>query len=62
MYALEAALRHDRFKHQLPVAENLLKRQFTATGPNRECEADITYIPTNEGLAVFGREQGFLYV
>lgn len=49
MYALEAALRHDRFKHQLPVAENLLKRQFTATGPNRECEADITYIPTNEG-------------
>jgi len=49
VYALEAASRHDGFKHQLPVAENLLKRQFTPTAPNRLWEADITFIPTNEG-------------
>ena len=36
-------------KHQLPIAENLLNRQFTPTAPNRVWVADITYIPTNEG-------------
>ena len=36
-------------KHQLPVAENLLNRQFAPTAPNRVWVADITYIPTNEG-------------
>ncbi len=36
-------------KHLLPVAENLLDRQFAPTAPNRVWVADITYIPTNEG-------------
>ena len=36
-------------KHQLPIAENLLNRQFKPAAPNRVWVADITYIPTNEG-------------
>ena len=36
-------------KHPLPIAENLLNRQFRPTAPNRVWVADITYIPTNEG-------------
>ncbi len=36
-------------KHNLPVAPNLLGRNFTAAGPNRVWLADITYIPTTEG-------------
>jgi putative transposase len=36
-------------KHHLPVAENLLDRQFTPTAPNRVWVADITYILTGEG-------------
>ena len=35
-------------KHQLPIAENLLNRQFAPTASNRVWVADITYIPTNE--------------
>ena len=36
-------------KHQLPIAPNLLDRQFTCTAPNRVWVGDITYIPTDEG-------------
>ena len=36
-------------KHSLPVAANLLDRQFTAPAPNRVWLADITYISTGEG-------------
>lgn len=36
-------------KHDLPVAENHLQRQFTVTEPNRAYVGDITYIPTQEG-------------
>ena len=36
-------------KHPLPIAENLLNRQFAPTAPNRVWVADITYIPTDEG-------------
>jgi transposase InsO family protein len=35
--------------HDLPVADNLLDRQFDRAGPNEAWVADITYIPTREG-------------
>lgn len=35
--------------HALPVAENLLNREFTAQGCNERWLADITYIATREG-------------
>jgi transposase InsO family protein len=35
--------------HSLPVAENLLDRQFDPESPNEAWVADITYIPTREG-------------
>lgn len=35
--------------HKLPVAENLLARDFDPSGPNQRWSTDITYIPTREG-------------
>jgi len=35
--------------HRLPVAENLLARDFEPVGPNEAWGADITYLPTHEG-------------
>jgi putative transposase len=35
--------------HDLPIAPNLLDRNFTASAPNRVWLADITYIETGEG-------------
>lgn len=35
--------------HRLPVAENVLDRDFDPAGPNEAWCADITYIPTREG-------------
>ena len=35
--------------HKLPIAENLLDRQFTQNEPNRAWVSDITYVPTREG-------------
>ena len=35
--------------HALPVADNVLARQFDPEGPNEKWVADITYIPTREG-------------
>jgi transposase InsO family protein len=35
--------------HALPVADNVLDRQFDPSGPNEKWVADITYIPTREG-------------
>ena len=35
--------------HDLPVAENLLDRQFDPESANESWVADITYIPTREG-------------
>ena len=49
--------------HSLPVAENLLNREFEAELPNQKWVSDITYIPTDEGwlylagvLDIHGRE------
>jgi len=49
--------------HSLPVAENLLNREFKTTHPNEKWVSDITYIPTDEGwlylagiLDLHGRE------
>lgn len=36
-------------KHDLPIAPNLLDRQFTVTQPNQTYVGDITYIHTQEG-------------
>ncbi len=35
--------------HALPVAPNLLNRQFTVKSPNQSWVTDITYVPTREG-------------
>jgi len=35
--------------HRLPVADNVLDRDFDPEGPNERWCADITYIPTREG-------------
>jgi transposase InsO family protein len=35
--------------HALPVADNVLGRQFDPEGPNERWAADITYVPTREG-------------
>ncbi|WP_390888607.1 IS3 family transposase [Frigoriglobus tundricola] len=36
-------------RHQLPVFENVLDRNFEPDGPNRAWGTDITYIPTADG-------------
>lgn len=36
-------------KHALPVADNVLDRQFDVTAPNRAWVSDITYIRTGQG-------------
>lgn len=36
-------------RHHLPVAPNLLGRNFNVPAPNRAWVSDITYIPTDEG-------------
>jgi len=36
-------------RHAQPIAPNLLKRNFTADGPNRAWVTDITYLHTNQG-------------
>ena len=36
-------------KHSLPVADNLLARNFTPTAPNQVWTSDITYLWTDEG-------------
>ena len=36
-------------RHQQPVADNMLDRQFDAPLPNQKWAVDITYIPTDRG-------------
>jgi putative transposase len=50
-------------KHSLPVADNLLARNFAPTAPNQAWTSDITYLWTDEGwlylaivLDLFNRE------
>lgn len=50
-------------KHNLPIAPNLLKQEFTADAPNKTWTGDITYIWTRQGwmylavvLDLFNRE------
>lgn len=50
-------------RHKLPVAPNLLNREFTPVAPNQVFSSDITYIWTDEGwlylavvLDLFNRE------
>lgn len=50
-------------EHALPVAPNLVQRQFTASAPDQIWCGDITYIPTEEGwlylaavIDLFGRQ------
>ena len=49
--------------HNLPIAENILNRAFTAERSNQKWVSDITYVPTDEGwlyvagiLDLYGRE------
>lgn len=43
-------------KHSLPVAPNLLGRQFTVNAPNRVWTSDIAYIDTGEGWLYLATE------
>ncbi len=59
--AIDAELTDSR--HGLPVADNLLARNFTPTAPNQVWTSDITYLWTDEGwlylaivLDLFNRE------
>jgi transposase InsO family protein len=36
-------------KHNLPVSDNLLNQDFTASAPNEKWVSDITYVWTSEG-------------
>lgn len=36
-------------RHSLPVADNLLRQDFTAAAPNRKWVGDMTYLHTEEG-------------
>jgi putative transposase len=36
-------------RHEKPVADNALARDFTASGPDRKWLTDITYVPTDQG-------------
>jgi len=47
--ALPRRVRTTDSRHDLPIAPNLIARDFTAPVPNRVWLADITYIPTAEG-------------
>lgn len=47
--ALRRRVRTTDSNHDLPVAPNILDRQFTATKPGQKWVGDITYIPTRQG-------------
>jgi putative transposase len=43
-------------KHDLPIAESVLKRDFTTTEPDRAWVADMTYIWTTEGWLYLAKQ------
>lgn len=45
-------------RDNLPIAPNLIVRDFTAAALNRVWLADITYIPTAEGWPIPGCRHG----
>ena len=45
-------------RHDLPIAPNLLERNFTAAAPNRVWLADITYVETDQGWLLSGHRHG----
>ncbi|MDB5949381.1 MAG: family transposase [Massilia sp.] len=45
-------------KHALPIAANVLNRQFNPTAPNLAYVSDITYIRTRRGMAVSRHRTG----
>jgi putative transposase len=45
-------------RHKLPVAENLLGREFKVYAPDKVWLSDVTYVPTDERLVVPGWAQG----
>lgn len=47
-------------RHNLPVAPNLLNQSFAVSAPGQVWVADITYVPTDEGVVVLGGNQGSL--
>ncbi len=47
-------------KHALPIAPNLLARDFTASAPDRVWVTDITYSVDDAGLAVSGGDARLL--
>ena len=47
-------------KHAHPVAPNVLARDFAAKAPNQKWLADMTYVPTDDKLAVRGSGARFV--
>ena len=48
-YACIGPIATTNSRHDLPIAENHLKREFTVAKPNQVYVGDITYISTQEG-------------
>ena len=50
-------------RHSLPLADNILNRDFTSARPNMKMVSDITYIPTDEGwlYIAFRQRQSILF-
>lgn len=47
-------------KHNLPVAPNLLDRNFNVSAPNQAWVGDLTYVATDEGWVISCRTEGSL--
>ncbi len=47
--------------HSLPVAENVMDRDFTAEKPGKKVVSDLTYIATDDGFFVSGVRNRCVY-